>query len=58
MWDVWFDSQIIYSKIEHLSNIDEIQRKSFYHACTRIQRTFGKNLGIVRLEMKCQQKKM
>ena len=24
MWDVWFDDQIVYSKIEHLSNIDEI----------------------------------
>ena len=23
VWDVWFDGQIIYSKIEHLSNIDE-----------------------------------
>ena len=24
MWDVWFDGQIVCSKIEHLSNIDEI----------------------------------
>ena len=24
MWDVWFDSQIVCSKVEHLSNIDEI----------------------------------
>ena len=24
MWDVWFHGQIVYSKIEHLSNIDEI----------------------------------
>ena len=24
MWEVWFDGQIVYSKIEHLSNIDEI----------------------------------
>ena len=24
MWDVWFHSQIVYSNIEHLSNIDEI----------------------------------
>ena len=23
MWDVWFHSQIVYSNIEHLSNIDE-----------------------------------
>ena len=24
MWDVWFHGQIVYSNIEHLSNIDEI----------------------------------
>ena len=24
VWDVWFDGQIVCSKIEHLSNIDEI----------------------------------
>ena len=30
VWDVWFDSQIVYSKIEHLSNIDEIILYRFY----------------------------
>ena len=25
MWDVWFDGQIVNSKIEHLSNIDKIE---------------------------------
>ena len=31
--DVWFDGQSVYSKIEHLSNIDEIWhiRISFRH---------------------------
>ena len=28
MWDVWFDSQIVCSKIEHLSNIDEMYGNS------------------------------
>ena len=27
MWDVWFDDQIIFSNIEHLSNIDEIRNQ-------------------------------
>ena len=28
MWDIWFDSQIKCSKIEHLSNIDEMNLKT------------------------------
>ena len=26
VWDVWFDSQIVCFKIEHLSNIDEMAK--------------------------------
>ena len=29
MWDVWFQGQIVYSNIEHLSNIDEISNQLF-----------------------------
>ena len=29
MWDVWFHYQIVYSNIEHLSNIDEIMSEGY-----------------------------
>ena len=31
MCDVWFHGQIVYSNIEHLSNIDEIENHSFIY---------------------------
>jgi hypothetical protein len=42
VWDVWFHGQIVYSKIEHLSNIDEIM-VSFQAKDAKLGKLFTKN---------------